>query len=424
MLALSSPFTSPLAFLPASGLLALSLAIAGVAQAQDKTPNASELSRVDVAGTEHRVMAPPGARIEKVVALDAPRLISFGVDGEMFIGSQADKVYRLAPPYDEAEVLVELDGYPHSVVQRGDSLYVATTDGLYRAKYQSGADLGEEDFELVAEIPGGGGHSSRSLTLGPDGRLYVSLGIQGNCSDQYIGKDYAFEDWRGGVMVLDESGDTPQWQPYATGLRNPIGMAWSHDGVLYINNNGPDHWGYALPREVLVRAERGSFFGMPWFQWVDGEFKRDDCIDSQPPRKASEATPPVVTFPARSAPMGLTFLPEDSGLAVDMITALHGSWGTQPDGSAAGDPSTRREPALMSIRLSDDGTEGEVGPLITGFQNDQGQRWARPIGVAYGPDGALYFTSDEGETGLYRLTIDGQPIDADTTLDKATDGES
>lgn len=418
---LASPTRLPLKM---CSLLILPLAMAGAAHAEAQSSSASELRSVDVAGTEYRVNAPPGARVEKVAALDAPRLISFGIDGEMFISSQADKIYRLAPPYDDAEVLVELDGYPHSVVQRGDALFVATTDGLYRADYQSGADLATQDFERVAKLPGGSGHSSRSLSLGPDGRLYVSLGIQGNCSNQYIGEDYAFTDRRGGVMVLDESGDSPTWQPYATGLRNPIGMAWDSSGALYINNNGPDHWGYDLPREVLVRAEQGSFFGMPWFQWVDGEFKRDDCIGSQPPRNASAATPPVVTFPARSAPMGLTFLPEESNLAVDMITALHGSWGTQPDGGASGDPSTRRAPALIGIRLGDEGSEGEASPLMTGFQNAQGQRWARPVGVAYGPDGALYFTSDSDEMGLYRMTIDGKPIDADTTLDKATDGES
>ncbi|MBZ9557673.1 MULTISPECIES: PQQ-dependent sugar dehydrogenase [unclassified Modicisalibacter] len=384
-------------------LLAALLApgLASIAFAQEATR-----TEVAVAGTPQRLEAPAGAHIAKLVALENPRLISLGRDGEMFIGSKADTVYRLTPPYDEAQVLVRLDDYPHSAVRRDDALYVATTDALLRADYHTGATLDADDFHEVAAIPGGGGHSSRSLSLGPDGRLHVSLGIQGNCSNQYLGHDYPFTDRRGGVLVLDESGDTPVWRPYVSGLRNPVGLAWRDDGTLYVNNNGPDHWGFERPREVLERAEPGRFFGMPWFQWVDGKATRDDCIDVAPPQTASAVTPPVATFPARSAPMGLAFLPDDHPLDVDLISVLHGSWATAPNGSAAGDPATRREPALMGVRLDEEGHNGEVVALVTGFQDADGRRWARPVGVAVGDDGAVYFTTDVGETGLYRLTID------------------
>ncbi|MCG7600514.1 PQQ-dependent sugar dehydrogenase [Halomonas sp. McH1-25] len=399
----------------AAGLLGAMLALPSAGLAQSDT-----LHPVDVAGTEHRLNVPGDVQVEKVTALDAPRMISIGPGGEMFIGSNASKIYRLAPPYDQAETLAEFDAYPNSVVQRGDYLYVATTAALLRAPYATGQSLSRSDFSVYAELPGGGGHDTRTLTVGPDDRLYVSLGIQGNCSDQYIGEGYDFEDRRGGILVLDENGDSPQWQAYASGLRNPVGLAWDDTGTLYAINNGPDHWGYEAPGEVLVRAERGSFHGMPWFQWVDGEFQRDDCIASEPPRPASEIPEPVATLPARSAPLGLDFLPEGSMLPLDAVTAVHGSWGTQPDGSAAGDPSTRREPRIAGIVIDAQGN-GQVSDLITGFQDDRGNRWARPAGIAFGPDRALYFTSNSGETGLYRVTFGGGPVGAEPRLlDTAT----
>ena len=46
-----------------------------------------------------------------------------------------------------------------------------------------------------------------------------------------------------------------------------------------------------------------------------------------------------------------------------------------------------------------------VDDLVTGFQLANGDRWARPVGVAIGPDGALYFTSDSGTNGLFRLGL-------------------
>jgi len=60
-----------------------------------------------------------------------------------------------------------------------------------------------------------------------------------------------------------------------------------------------------------------------------------------------------------------------------------------------------------------EGVAQGVDDLVSGFQLDNGNRWARPVGVAFGPDGALYFTSDGGATeGLFRLRR--MPRDADT----------
>jgi len=51
----------------------------------------------------------------------------------------------------------------------------------------------------------------------------------------------------------------------------------------------------------------------------------------------------------------------------------------------------------------DNGKAVRVDDLVTGFQLKNGDRIARPVGVAVGPDGAIYFTSDSGLNGLFRL---------------------
>ena len=78
----------------------------------------------------------------------------------------------------------------------------------------------------------------------------------------------------------------------------------------------------------------------------------------------------------------------------DAVVALRGSWGTAPSGSWVGDPATRREPKLVLVRF-EEGKARRVDDLLTGFQLPDGSRWARPVGVAAGPDGALYFTNDQ-----------------------------
>ncbi len=361
-----------------------------------------------VEGVNRHVQLPAGYTLEVLTTeLDGPRLLSFAGNGDLFIGSKSGKLYRLAPPYTRPEVLVTLDNYPHSVALRRNEILIAQTDGLYRAPYRPGqARVAPEAVTRLAALPGGGGHSSRTVRIGPDNRVYVSLGISGNCSDQYLGADYPVKDRRGGILVLNEDTDEPRLEVFASGLRNPVGFDWHpQSGVLYASNNGPDHLGFDQPREYFSRVAAGSFHGMPWFQFDGQRIRRDNCINNQPPRPLSAVSVPVATFPARNAPMAVAFVTPgalDAGLENDAVVALHGSWGTRPSGKAWGDPATRRPPKLVRVRF-EDGTAAGVDDLVSGFQLADGERWVRPVGVALGPDGALYFTSDGGAQALFRL---------------------
>ena len=357
---------------------------------------------------QHSVRLPEGFQLELLTdQLEGPRMLSFSADGELLIGSRSGAVYRLKPPYRQPETLIELDNYPHSVLVRDKHIFIAQTNGLYRAIYKTGqARIDPEQLQLLARIPGGRGHNSRTLRTGPDNRLYLSLGISGNCSNQYLDDSYAFDDRRGGVWVLDEAAKPVVWKTYATGLRNPVGFDWHpKTGVMYASNNGPDHWGFDLPPEYFSRLEEGSFHGMPWFQYDGRTLKRDDCIGIAPPRDINQVSTPVATFPARNAPMGVAFVDSiylGKELKHAAIVALRGSWGTRPSGSYLGDPASRRPPKIVWIDLS--AKPAQVQDLITGFQKQNGQRWARPVGVSVGPDGAVYFSSDSGINGLFKLS--------------------
>ena len=104
-----------------------------------------------IGAREQTATVPAGYRLEVLVFdLQGPRLLSFAENGDLFVGSRSGKVYRLTPPYLKAEVLVELDGYPHSVASRPGELLVARTDGVYRAAFRPGqARLAPSDFSLL-----------------------------------------------------------------------------------------------------------------------------------------------------------------------------------------------------------------------------------------------------------------------------------
>ena len=349
---------------------------------------------------------PSGLKVEFLTALDSPRFLSLGPQDEILIGSKGANIYRVAKPYRNAEVLASLPGMNHSVVYRDGRLFVAETAGLYVADYSGPATmLTADDFSLYTPLPSEtGGHWSRTVIVGPDSRLYIGIGISGNCSDEYLNESYPFERRRGGVYAVDETGGSPALVPYSSGLRNPIGIAFNPEtDVLFASNAGPDNLGYDLPPEVFTALSDRSFHGMPWFQFYDGAFHSGECATSEAPRPASEATPPSATFEARSTPQGIAFVTGTTLgdlIAGNAMVAIHGSWAETPNGG----PESRRPPKIVMVTFRDGEPTG-VEDIVTGFQRSDGTRFARPSGMMMGADGRLYFTSDAGEvTGLFRLS--------------------
>lgn len=355
------------------------------------------------------ITVPEGMVLEKLGAdLQGPRFMAFSKDGDLLIGSGSGKIFRTRSPYNEATVIADFKANAHSVAFRqtdaGEELWVGETGGLYKVLYESGKTYEKADFQKVVSLPSGGGHSTRTVRVGPDNKVYVSLGISSNCSAQFIGESFAENDRRGGIIQLQEDGDKVSLVPYGTGLRNPVGFAWHPTTqVMYADNNGPDHWGFDNPREVFVEVTPGSFFGMPFYQVIDGEVKQDPCAPAdKAPYKISEVQLPVATFPARSAPLDMLFVGKGqlkNEWEGSSLVAIHGSWAVPDDGDEAG----KRPPSLQLVEFVDGKATGKVSEILGGFQDSRGDRFARPAGLIIGADGFLLMTSDQENQGLYRL---------------------
>jgi glucose/arabinose dehydrogenase len=357
-----------------------------------------------------QISSPEGLQIEKLATLESPRLFAFSRDGDLIVGSKSGKIYRLKAPYTSPEVISEFGGYPHSVAFRVkdgvEELWVAETGGLYKVAYGRDRRYARHDFQFVAELPGGGGHTSRTIKIRRDGTVFVSLGITGNCSIEYLDDSYGFQQRRGGIFRLDEGGN--RLVPFGKGLRNPIGFSFHpQTAVMWSNNNGPDHWGYDYPREAFVEVNEGDFFGMPWYQTINGQVVRDNCApDHTVPLPPDRVKRPAVTFDAHVAPIDTTFIPPNDPLlkaewANSAVVAIHGTGGAPPSGGDA----ARRPPKIVLVEFSGGRPTGRVKDLIGGFQDPSGYRRARPAGVGIGPGGALFFTSDADNPGIYRATM-------------------
>ena len=208
---------------------------------------------------------------------------------------------------------------PHGIAIHDGWLYVAETDAVLRVRFdaETGTVSGTPE-RIVTGLPGGGNHWTRTIDVGPDGKLYVSVGSSCNVCEE--------ADRRRATIVrydLDGKNETI----YATGLRNSVGFDWQPaTGDLYATDNGRDMLGDDFPPCELNRVVEGGFYGWPY---ANGDRVPDPDFGRSKPEQVTGSIPPVHGFGAHTAPLGMTFyegstFPEKYRGAI--FAALHGSW--------------------------------------------------------------------------------------------------
>ena len=258
-------------------------------------------------------------------------------------------------------------------------LYVAMTDQLVRYRWKDGATAPVGAPQQIARFPDygepasvGGWHLTRTVTVGPDDHLYVSVG---SSCDACVEK----EPQRASILRMQPDG--ADQQVWATGLRNAVGMTWVRERLM-ITDMGTDHLGDDAPDETVYEAMQGGFYGWPSCYQSGGKVKADPLY----PRAAGCGTVPsaVAAFPAHSAPLGIVRFADDvkdPSMRGAYLVALHGS----------GNGVLRRGYKVVRFRP---GSRPE--DVITGFQGPSAKAVARPVDVLpVGTDGFL-LTDDKG----------------------------
>lgn len=272
----------------------------------------------------------------------------------------------------------------------GPWLYIGESNRIGRVAFDQQAGQLAGEYEVLLDgLTDNGNHWSKTVRIGPDGKLYLAQGSTCNvCTEQ--------DERRATMMRMEPDGSDPRI--IATGLRNSVGFDWAPwDGALYATDNGRDLLGDDFPPCELNRIEQGSFYGWPYF---NGDNLPDPDMGPDPAAGTRTPVPPVHGFRAHNAPLGITFLDASTLPAQyerSALVALHGSWNrSSPDGYK-----------VVSLHFDGDGVEER--DFLSGFLQD-GDISGRPVDVAQGPDGAIYI-SDDYAGAIYRVTH-GQPAAA------------
>ncbi|HJP61463.1 MAG TPA: sorbosone dehydrogenase family protein [Gemmatimonadaceae bacterium] len=280
---------------------------------------------------------------------------------------------------------------PFGVALVGNDLYVANTDAIVKYPYASGATTITSPGVKLVDLPGGriNHHWTKNVIASPDGtRLYASVGSNSNAAENGI----AHENGRAAIWEIDRA--TGKHRVFASGMRNPVGLAWQPDTkMLWASVNERDELGADLVPDYMTSVRDGGFYGWPYTYYgrhVDNrvEPQRLDLVD--------RALIPDYALGSHTSSLGLSWsgasaMPER--FRNGMFVGQHGSWNREPFSGYR----------VLFVPFKDGRPSGAPIDVLTGFITPSGEAMGRPVGVAVSRDGALLVVDDVGNA-VWRVT--------------------
>ena len=322
--------------------------------------------------------------------LDDPRFIAFSPNGDLMVAERGTgRILKLTDSdldgnADKRQVFrAELDR-PHSLTLFEGDWYVGVPNGVIRLVDADQNGQAERAVPVVYDIPDTGQHSTRTVEFLPDGRMVLSVGSSCNACIE--------EDPRRAAILIYEYATGDGGSILASGLRNAVGLVVQPgSGALWATNNARDLMGDDLPPDTLHVITENTNYG--WPACHAGEIPDPDLGDEH---ACQDVPTPALKIQAHSAPLGLIFYDGQSfpeRYRGGLFIAYHGSWNrTIPTGYK-----------VVFVPFEDGFPTGDVEDFATGWIDPETfDVSGRPVGLAVGPDGALY-VSDDKAGAIYRF---------------------
>ena len=344
-----------------------------------------------------RLNMPPGFKAETFTEGGFKRLrwITVAPNGDVFVAdSEAGQIIILRDKNRDGvaeERFTFASGLkqPFGMAFWQDYFYVGNTDAVVRFRYQAGQTQATGTPEKITDLPGRGyrEHWTRNLEFNPQGtKLYVTIGSQSNVDAEPEPR----------ASVLEMNPDGSNRRIFASGTRNPIGLAFNPTTKrLWSAVQERDRLGDDLVPDYVTEIKDGGFYGWP-FSYVGQNV--DPRRRGERPDLVRQAIVPDVLIQAHSAVLGLTFYTGNMFPAEyrgDAFVALHGSWNR----------SRRTGYKIIRIRFRDGKPVGGYDDFLTGWMlgEDRREVWGRPVGLATLADGSMLIT-DDGTNKVWRVT--------------------
>lgn len=285
---------------------------------------------------------------------------------------------------------------PFGMALVGNDLYVADTDRLVRFPYQEGDTRISAQPTKVVDLPGGtlNHHWTKNVIASQDGsKLYVTVGSNSNVGENGLDQ----EEGRAAIWEVDRA--TGQQRIFASGLRNPNGMAWEpQSGQLWTAVNERDEIGSDLVPDYITSVKDGAFYGWPFSYY--GQHV-DVRVTPQNPELVAKAIAPDYAVGPHTASLGLAFA-EGSKLPAPFTQGAfigqHGSWNRKPHSGYK----------VIFVPFANGKPTGQPVDVLTGFLSADEKAMGRPVGVVIDKQGDLLVADDVGNK-VWRVSAADKP---------------
>lgn len=253
--------------------------------------------------------------------------------------------------------------------------------------------------ELVPAEEESFNHTARVCRVGPDGKLYISLGQPYNV--QPVEKLELYDEIGiGGIIRMKTDGS--EREVFTRGVRNSVGHDFNPaNGDLWWTDNQVDGLGDNIPPGELNRqTEAGQHFGFPWTnaRYEIAEYK------NVPRPEGVTFIEPQVEMEAHAADLGMSFYTKSSfpeKYHGGIFSAQHGSWNrTTPIGAR-----------VMFTALDDEGNAAYTEVFADGWLDEEsGEYRGRPMDIAFLRDGSM-LVSDDFAGAIWRIAYNPKPAE-------------
>jgi glucose/arabinose dehydrogenase len=245
--------------------------------------------------------------------------------------------------------------------------------------------------ELIPQEEESFNHTARVCRVGPDGKLYVSLGQPHNVQPADKVEMYD-EIGIGGIIRINTDGTGRE--VFTRGVRNSVGHDFNPaNGDLWWTDNQVDGLGDNIPPGELNRqTAAGQHFGFPWTN-ARVEITPESVV---PRPEGVEFVEPQVEMEAHAADLGMSFYRGDSfpeQYQGGIFSAQHGSWNrTTPVGAR-----------VMYTALDEEGNAAGTKVFAEGWLDEStGEYRGRPMDIAFLRDGSM-LVSDDFAGAIWRI---------------------
>jgi quinoprotein glucose dehydrogenase len=285
-------------------------------------------------------------------------------------------------------------GIGAGLLARGDTVWYTNIPDLWKLRDTDGdgrADRREALHSGYGVHVGFLGHDLHGLQLGPDGRLYFSVGDRGLNVTTKEGRPLTHLD-SGAVLRCEPDGS--RLEIYATGLRNPQELAFNEYGDLFTCDNNSDSGDRARWVHLVEGGDSGWRIGYQFIERPNsrGPWNAEKLWHPRPANTAAYLVPPIANL--SDGPSGLAYHPGTAALPA----ATRGSFFLADFRGSAGMSGVR------NIRVKPRGASYELA------EQTQYLWGLEATDVDFGTDGALYVSdwvegwNITGKGRIYRLT--------------------